>query len=151
MKTYEAMFLLDAENPDFDQAAEPVRTLLGRIQAEVLTLKPWDDRRLAYDIKGRRRGLYVLTYFKADPARVPEIQHEVQISEKILRLLLLSGDDLTPAQINAETPATLAQARGERRREEREEHPQAPAAPGAPAESGPIAEAPAPAPKEKTD
>ena len=111
MKTYEGMFLLDAGTADFDAAFAPVREALSRIQAEILTSKPWDERRLAYDIAGRRRGLYVLTYFKAQPQGVAALQHEVQLDERILRALVLSADHLADEVINAETPATLSMAR----------------------------------------
>ncbi len=105
MKTYEAMFLLDAGNTDFEAAAAPVREVLARIKAEVLVLKNWDERRLAFEIKGRKRGLYVLTYFKADPLQITPLQHEVLLDERILRALVLTGDDLTPEKMNAPTPA----------------------------------------------
>jgi len=105
------MFLLDAGNPDFESAAAPVRDVLARANAEVLSLKPWDERRLAYEIKGRRRALYVLTYFRADPAVMQSLHHDIQLDERILRALILSADHVTEEVIHAETPATLAQAR----------------------------------------
>ncbi|KPK81182.1 MAG: hypothetical protein AMJ81_10835 [Phycisphaerae bacterium SM23_33] len=111
MRTYEAMFLVDADNPDFDAACAPIRDVLGRAKAEVVSLKPWDERRLAYDISGRRRGLYVLTYFRAEPAELVTLQNEVQLDERILRALVLSADHLSEDAIRAETPATLARAR----------------------------------------
>ena len=110
-KTYEAMFLVDASNPDFEAASEPIRTVLDRSKAEMLSIKPWDERRLAYEIRGRRRGLYVLTYFNADPSRVVEIEHDCQLDEKILRVLILTKDHLSEDELNAETPATLAARR----------------------------------------
>ena len=110
-KTYEGMFLLDAGNPDFEAATAPMREVLARAEAEVVSLKPWDDRRLAYEIEGRKRGLYVLVYFKADPARMAEMEHEIQLSEKILRAMVLSADHVKEEKIQAETPATLAAAR----------------------------------------
>ncbi len=111
IKTYEAMFLLDAGSSDFEAAAAPVREVLGRADAEVLSLKPWDDRRLAYDIKGRRRGLYVLTYFRADASRLSDLHHEIQLNEQILRALVLSADHVSEEKIHAETPATLLASR----------------------------------------
>lgn len=105
-KTYEAMFLLDAGNPDFNAASEPVRNILTRYEAEVLAFKPWDERRLAYEVEGRKRGLYVLSYFKLDPLKVHEVEHDCRLDERVLRALILRRDRLTPEQINAETPAT---------------------------------------------
>ncbi len=107
-KTYEGMFLLDASASDFEAAAEPIRNILDRNQAEVLSIKPWDERRLAYEINHRRRGLYVLTYFKAPPEQIVELERDCLLNESILRLLVLRRDKLTDAEINAETPATTS-------------------------------------------
>jgi len=115
-RTYEGMFLLDAGAGSFEAASEPIRTVLERVEAKVLAIKPWDERRLAYEIQGRKRGLYVLTYFQADPARITELEHDCQLSAEILRALFLRRDHLTEETINAETPATS----GARRSDEEE-------------------------------
>ena len=107
-KTYEGMFLLDAGKASFETGTEPIQNILSRSDAELLSIKPWDERRLAYEIKDCNRGLYVLTYFKADPSRVVEIEHDCQLSEQILRVLFLRRDNLTEEQINTNTPATDA-------------------------------------------
>jgi small subunit ribosomal protein S6 len=115
-KTYEAMFLLDAGTPDFEAAAEPVRKVLARSEAEILAFKPWDERRLAYTITGRKRGLYALTYFKVDPLRIVEIEHDCRLDERILRMLILRRDAITEDEINAETPATISERRAAERK-----------------------------------
>ena len=106
MKTYEGMFLLDAGNPDFQAACEPVRTILSRYQAQVLSMKPWEERRLAYEIAGRKRGLYVLIYFQAAPGAIVEIEHDCRLEERILRSLILRKDKISDEVVHAETPAT---------------------------------------------
>jgi len=110
-RTYEGLFLLDAGQPDFEAASRPVRALLERYQADILSIKPWDERRLAYEIQGRRRGLYVLTYFAVDPAHMSEIEHDCELSEQILRSMILHKEALTQEQINAETPVTSGASR----------------------------------------
>ena len=110
-RNYEGLFLLDAGNPDFEVASQPVRTVLGRYQAEILSIKPWDERRLAYEIQGRRRGLYILAYFAADPASMTEIERDCELSEQILRSIILHKEVLTQEQINAETPVTSGASR----------------------------------------
>jgi small subunit ribosomal protein S6 len=140
MKTYEAMFLLDAGAPDFEAASAPVRDVLARIKAEVLVLKAWDERRLAFEIKTRKRGLYVLAYFNADPSQLAPLQHEVLLDERILRALVLTAQDVTSEKMNAPTPADTG---GIRRAGEGESPAEAPAPAPAPA---PPVEAPAPAP-----
>jgi small subunit ribosomal protein S6 len=104
--TYEGMFVLGTGGADFEAASEPIRTVLGRYEAEVLMLKCWDERKLAYDIHGHKRGLYALTFFKAPPARVAEIEHDCQLDERFLRVLILRRDQLTPEEIERERSST---------------------------------------------
>lgn len=105
MKTYEAMFLLDAGQPSFESAVEPIQLMLGRYNAEILQMKKWDERRLAYDVKGRRRGLYVLAYFKAAPETLSEIENDAKLSDQILRVLILSADHVSAETMAEPTPA----------------------------------------------
>jgi small subunit ribosomal protein S6 len=107
---YEGMFLLDAGQPNLETALEPVRTVLARSEAEILSLKPWDERRLAYEIQGRKRGLYVLSYFKLDSDKVVELEHDCLLNENIIRMMVLRRETITEAQIEAPTPAETAPA-----------------------------------------
>ena len=103
-KTYEGMFLVPPGS-DVQAACEPIRTVLSRSEAEIMSIKAWDERRLAYEILGQRRGLYILTYFKADPAKIAEIEHDSQLNEGIMRMLITRKDALGDDEVNAETPA----------------------------------------------
>ncbi len=111
LKTYEGMFLVETGQPNFDESVVPIQTIFERNDAEVLQLKKWDERRLAYDIRGRRRGLYVLAYFKADPEKISDIERDVQLSEPVLRVLILAAENVTPAQLAVPTPADSARPR----------------------------------------
>lgn len=104
LKTYEGMFLLDFAGADPNAGSEPVKAILARHNAEVLALKPWDDRKLAYEIRGKKRGLYVLAYFSLDPLLVREIEHDCKLDERFLRVLILRRDKVTPEMLAAETP-----------------------------------------------
>jgi len=108
--SYEGMFLLDAGQSNTEAALEPVRTVLERSQAEILSLKTWDERRLAYEIDGRKRGLYVLGYFKLDADKVAELEHDCLLSEKIIRMMVLRKETVTEAELTAPTPAETAPA-----------------------------------------
>src|SRR5205085_12364447 len=87
---YECMFLLDTNKVagDVPAAAKQLHAILERNHAEVLASRPWDDRRLAYPIKGHKKGLYYLTYFKADSKKVAELDHDFRLSEVILRHMI---------------------------------------------------------------
>ncbi|MBN1553259.1 MAG: 30S ribosomal protein S6 [Phycisphaerae bacterium] len=116
--SYEGMFLVDAGQPNTDTALEPVRNVLQRADAEILSLKPWDERRLAYEIEGRKRGLYILGYFKLDADKVAELEHDCLLNENIIRMLLLRKDTVTEAELEAPTPAETAPAEASEKDEE---------------------------------
>ena len=108
MKRYEGMFLFDnaAVHEWSDMEAE-VRRLFERIGAEPLVCVKFDERKLAYEIKGRKRGTYVLTYFDADPERITDLERDAQLSELLLRILVLRADKLTEerlAELKAHAP-----------------------------------------------
>lgn len=100
MKSYEGMFLLDpALASDWPAAEAEVRRVLDRAEAKVLGLKKWDERKLAYPIRRSKRGLYVLTFFEAAPEKISPLERDCQLSEKILRVLVLRKDRLTPEHV----------------------------------------------------
>jgi len=137
-KTYEVMFVLDGSGAEFEAVSEPVRRILERNEVEVLSMKPWDDRRLAYEIKGRRRGLYVLAYLSVDPGKVVEIEHDCQLSEEVLRVLFLAREHLTEDELRADTPMTAAARRTSEAPRPKPPEPVPAASEDKPSESGPV-------------
>ncbi|MHC4166054.1 MAG: 30S ribosomal protein S6, partial [Planctomycetota bacterium] len=87
-KLYEAMFLVDSADAgsDWDGIIAAIKKILKKAKVDVVSMKKWDDRRLAYDIKGKSRGTYLLCYFRSDGQRNQEIETAVQLSEKIIRV-----------------------------------------------------------------
>jgi small subunit ribosomal protein S6 len=106
-KLYEGMFLVDSAlaGADWDGIIAAIRKILEKAGAEIESIRKWDDRRLAYDIKGKSRGTYILSYFRADGGRIQDIEKSVRLSEKIMRVLILSSERLTPEDIEKDTPA----------------------------------------------
>ena len=106
-KLYEGMFLIDSSlaGADWEGILTAIRTILGKVGAEIVSIKKWDDRKLAYDIKGKSRGTYILSYFRVDGGRIKDIEHAVKLSEKIMRVLILSAERLSQEDMEKETPA----------------------------------------------
>ena len=91
---YECMFLLDPTKVagDVPAAAQQLHAVLEHNQAEILASRPWDERRLSYPIKGHKKGLYYLTYFKVDAQKLLDIERDFSLNETVLRLLVLKID-----------------------------------------------------------
>lgn len=94
-REYEAMFLLDnaAATADFEATAAQVDKILEKHGAELVLNEKWDERRLAYEIKGHRRATYYLVYFRAPSSAIVEIDRDVALNEVILRHLAIVLDE----------------------------------------------------------
>src|SRR5687767_776689 len=58
---YEAMFLLGpSATADLDGAIALCRSMIERHQGKVLVIKKWDERKLAYEVNGQKRGTYII-------------------------------------------------------------------------------------------
>jgi ribosomal protein S6 len=88
------MFLVDSAlaTADWEGTLASVENILKRADAEIVSLRKWDERKLAYDIEHKSRGTYILSYFKADTQRIGGIEKDVQLSEKIMRVLILTTE-----------------------------------------------------------
>jgi small subunit ribosomal protein S6 len=83
------MFVLDDRryNDNPEALTRQVRSLLEKNRGTILNCEKWDDRRLAYPIHGRHRGVYLLTRFTAPPGAIRNMERECQLNDNILRVL----------------------------------------------------------------
>ena len=111
---YEGMFLVDSAEAatDWDGMIATITKMLEKAKAEIVSIKKWDDRRLAYDIRGVSRGTYILAYFRAEGQKVQEIEKSVQLSERIIRVLILNAEKMSAEDMAKETPAARAEKEG---------------------------------------
>lgn len=110
-KLYEGMFLVDAAEAEADWGAVEtnIRNIIEKVDAEIVSLSKWDTCRLAYEIDHKSRGTYILCYFRAEGKRIAEIERTVQLSERIMRVLILSADHVTEEDIDKDTAAMLVE------------------------------------------
>ena len=114
LEQYEAMFLYGPTAlQDFEGAQSTVRSIVERHGGQVLVLKKWDERKLAYEIKKQKRGTYILCYYRGPGPSVVAIERDVHLSEDILRVLITKADHLNEAEMAAVEPQPI-QPREER-------------------------------------
>ncbi|MDJ0974167.1 MAG: 30S ribosomal protein S6 [Planctomycetota bacterium] len=102
---YEAMFLLEnnAATADFEGTAGQVDEILTKHGAELVMKEKWDERKLAYEIKGQRRATYYLVYFRAPPASIDEVEVDLGLNEIVLRHLFIKLEE--PIQVHVDKRA----------------------------------------------
>jgi small subunit ribosomal protein S6 len=110
LNTYEGLFLFpQATAANLQAAVDHLTELFKRADAAVISLRKWDERRLAYEIKGNKRGVYFLVYFRAEPARVADLERGCNLSEQLLRSLITRADHIPAEEIeSADGRAQLA-------------------------------------------
>ena len=107
LQLYEAMFLVEPGiATDWEAAKGMVETIMERAKAQLLVCRLWDERRLAYPIKKQRRAAYSICYFRANGSAIGGIERDTQLSEHLLRVLVLRADHITDDQLEEikETP-----------------------------------------------
>ena len=92
---YEAVYIVDPSLGD-----EQIGTIKAKYQGiveagggVVSNIDVWERRRLAYEIKGRTEGIYVIMQFEAKPAVEAELRRIFQISEDQIRSMIVRRDD----------------------------------------------------------
>ncbi len=102
INTYEGMFLFpQSATANLQAAVDHISMLLERADAELISLCKWDERRLAFDIKGNKRGVYFLTYFKATASKMQEVERACNLSEQLLRSMIIRADEVPAEQMEA--------------------------------------------------
>lgn len=88
---YEGMFILDANRFGRDPGgiSGQIPAMIENLGGEMLVSRLWEERRLAYPIKGQRKGAYWLAYFRIEGERVSDLKRQCRISDDILRSLFL--------------------------------------------------------------
>ena len=105
-RLYEGLFLVDSAQAasDWDGIIGAIEKVLSRAEAEIVSLNKWDERKLAYEINKKTRGTYILVYFNCDPLKIKAIERDVQLSEQILRVMILKTDQMSKEDFTRETP-----------------------------------------------
>jgi small subunit ribosomal protein S6 len=99
---YEAMFMISqGVAADFSGAIAHINEVLTRGHAQLIAMKKWDERRLAYEIKGQKRAIFILAYFTATGEGFAHIERDCNLSEKIMRALITRCDHLSVEEMQA--------------------------------------------------
>lgn len=98
-RTYEMMYLIDnnAVRAGWNEAKSTATALIEKHGGKALSARRWEERKLAYPIRQRKRGTFLLVYAEIEPTGVAGLRRELDLSESVLRYLILSAESV-PAQ-----------------------------------------------------
>jgi small subunit ribosomal protein S6 len=113
------LFLVDSAEAaaDWQGINEHIKKVFERNGAQIVSIRKWDERPLAYTIMGKNRGTYILVYFNSPSDKIALIERDSQLSERIMRVLILRADHLTKEDMEKETPAMMVEKQAREQRE----------------------------------
>ena len=91
MRQYELMVILDPETEErtVDKTMDKFLTVVKSDGGTVDNVDIWGRRRLAYDIKKKSEGIYVVVNMTTEPATAQELDRQLNLSESVMRTKLL--------------------------------------------------------------
>jgi small subunit ribosomal protein S6 len=90
MRQYELMVIFPLEEDQHKAGREQVLADLAAHGAEIEKTDEIGDRDLAYEIKKRRRGKYVLFTLKLDPVKITVLDRIFKLNANILKYLFVN-------------------------------------------------------------
>jgi small subunit ribosomal protein S6 len=103
MTTYETIYILrpDLGEELVDQAIVKYQTLLKDQGSENIEVQHRGRRRLAYEIRKFREGIYVqMNYDAAGPA-IAVMERAMRISDDVIRYLTIKPEEIAPSEEEA--------------------------------------------------
>ena len=97
MRTYEALYIVspDLEDDAIQTIAKDVESLVVNHEGAVVRSEIWGKRKLAYEVKKRTEGVYVLLRFQANPDVVSKLESYFKLADAIIRSLIAHFDEHT--------------------------------------------------------
>ncbi len=95
MRKYETFFITDPDLPDEVNTVidEKFKTVVTSNGGSVLSYVPWGKKKLAYTVKKRNRGHYILMEYAGGPELVAELERNMRLDERVLKFITVLLDE----------------------------------------------------------
>ena len=95
----------DLDDEKVQDAVKRVNTVIERSGGSADHTNLWGKRKLAYEVKHQKEGIYVLQDFQIGPERVPELEAALKITEEVMRHLIVRKPEKAGTTTAAPPPA----------------------------------------------
>jgi small subunit ribosomal protein S6 len=90
MRHYELVVIFPLEEDQHKAGREKLLTDLGSNGVEIEKTDELGDKDLAYEVKKRRRGKYVLFTIRSDPAKIVTLDRIFKLNSNLLKYLFVN-------------------------------------------------------------
>ncbi|MDP2984293.1 MAG: 30S ribosomal protein S6 [Candidatus Latescibacter sp.] len=104
MRKYDTTFIIDGTIQEAAREAiiERFTGILQKLGAEIDQIVRWGQRTMAYEMKKRTHGYYVIFYYHAEPSMIAAFERDLRLHENILRFMTLIYEGKHPEYIRDE-------------------------------------------------
>jgi small subunit ribosomal protein S6 len=104
MQEYESIFVLDPDVDDsqVDVEVEKIREIITTRAGEITEVQKWGRRKLAYEIRKKKEGVYTLVRFKSGADGLIELNRRFRLNEQLLRHLTVIYEGPAPGEFEGE-------------------------------------------------
>jgi small subunit ribosomal protein S6 len=95
LREYELVVVIDPELEEEQLTAtlDKIHQSVSSRGGEVTDVDRWGRRKLAYPIKSRTEGDYVINRIRLEPSQTAELESSLRLSEEVLRHLLIRSEE----------------------------------------------------------
>jgi small subunit ribosomal protein S6 len=95
MRKYETIFILDPdlEEEQTQSAIEKAKGIITQNSGEILKVEDWGKRKLAYQVKKKTKGHYILIHFMGSPALVSELERNFRVMDAVIKFQSVRLDE----------------------------------------------------------
>jgi small subunit ribosomal protein S6 len=95
MRRYEAVIIIEPEVADDEVKAlsEKYGDLIKSHEGEVIKIEDWGIKKLAYLVRKKDKGRYLLFDFVSGPTLISELERQFKITENIMKYLTVKLDE----------------------------------------------------------
>jgi small subunit ribosomal protein S6 len=115
MRKYETIFILD---PDLEEGAaqsaiEKIKGILAQGNGEILKVEDWGKRKLAYEVKKKSKGHYILIHFSGTPALLSELERNFRVMDAVIKFQSIRLDEKGAPALEGTAPEDRAEEESE--------------------------------------
>ena len=91
MNIYENIVILDSELTDeeAESAVSKIKEIIAGSEGEVLKIDVWGRRKLAYEIKKHKKGLYVLLVYKTPSKTIKKLEDFFRVFDAVIKYIII--------------------------------------------------------------
>jgi len=97
-REYEILYIVKPNLSDsrYDEIISKIKDLTEKNEGEILNIKPWGIRSIAPTFEKYQQGYYVESQFKATNLTLEAIKKYLQVTEDVVRHLIVNLDSVKP-------------------------------------------------------